>query len=205
MRLGSNGLIVSAALAVGLVGSASGADATRGTADVYTPSGGPGLTLVGTNVAIWFEGGQAINCTDFDPAGTLTNPGTARPVGAPAGSIVSLASACTTDTGGSVSFTSGTWSFAITGLATGTAWPARFTGVELDWNAGGCQVDMSGDLGGVFDTATQRFMPTSSTITPTSVAGVGCASLGISPGDTTEFGGYLTNTPTTGSTALSLF
>lgn len=204
MRLGSIRLLAIATLALGLVGSASSADATQATASDYTPSGGPSLNLVGTNVAIWFEAGQAINCTDFDPSGTLTSPGAARPVGAPAGSIVSLASACTTDTGASLSFTSGAWSFEVTGLATGSAWPARFTGVELDWNVGGCQVDMSGDLGGVFDTATQRFMPTNSTIVPTAVTGAGCATLGISPGDTTELGGYLTNTPSAGSTALSL-
>ncbi|MEV5001479.1 hypothetical protein [Nocardioides sp. LML1-1-1.1] len=194
-------LAATAALVAGLV-SAGPSEAQAST--TYTPSGGPSLNLVGTNVAIWFEAGQAINCTDFHPSGTLTDPGTARPVGAPAGSIASLSSGCTTDSGASLTFTSGTWSFEVTGLATGTAWPVRFTGVELDWNADGCQVDMAGDLGGVFDTSTQRFMPTSSTITPTAVTGSGCASLGISPGDTTEFGGYLTNVPPTGSTALSL-
>lgn len=194
-------LAATAALVAGLV---TAGPSEAHTTTTYTPSGGPHLDLVGTNVAIWFEAGQAISCTDFDPSGTLINPGTARSLGAPAGSIVSLASACTTDTGASVTFTSGTWSFEVTGLATGSAWPARFTGVELDWNVGGCQVDMSGDLGGVFDTATQRFMPTSSTIVPTAVTGAGCAALGISPGDTTEFGGYLTNTPSAGSTALSL-
>ncbi|NHA00498.1 hypothetical protein G5V59_11925 [Nocardioides sp. W3-2-3] len=130
MRLGSTRLLAIAVLALGLVGSASGADATQATVSDYTPSGGPSLNLIGTNVAVWFEGGQAINCADFDPSGTLTNPGAARPVGAPAGSIVSLASACTTDTGASLTFISGTWSFEVTGLATGTAWPARFTGVE---------------------------------------------------------------------------
>lgn len=191
-------------LVLGLVASAPGARATPSDASDYSPGGGPGLHLVGTNVAIWFEAGQAINCADLDLSGTITGPGTARPVGAPAGALGNLTSSCTTDTDASVSFTSGTWSFEVTGLATGTAWPARFTGVELDWSVGGCQVDMTGDLGGVFDTANQRFMPTSSTITPTSVVGTGCASLGISPGDTTEFGGYLTNLPPTGSSVLSL-
>ncbi len=198
-------LLAASAIALCILSPTSGADAdVVSTASEYTPSGGPSLELVATNFAIWFEAGQAIGCTDFEVSGAITSPGTARTVGAPAGSVGSLSSACTTDAGAAFAFTSDSWSFEVTGLATGTAWPARFTGVELDWSVGGCQVAMAGDLGGVFDTATQRFMPTSSTITPTSVVGTGCASLGIAPGDTTEFGGYLTNVPPSGSTPLSL-
>lgn len=205
MRHRSLRLLAASALALSIVGANDGSTHAASEDGVdYTPSGGPALDLVGTNLAVWFEGGQAIGCTDFELSGSLTAPGTTRPVGAPAGSVGGLTSSCSTDTGAAFAFTSGTWSFEVTGLATGTASPVRFTGAELDWNAGGCQVDMAGDLGGVFDTATQRFTPTSSTITPTSVTGTGCASLGIAPGDTTEFGGYLTNVPPAGSTPLSL-
>lgn len=206
MKLRPTRLLALSALALCVAGPASGAAGAdvASTASVYTPSGGPSLELVATNFAIWFESGQAIGCTELDATGALASPGTARAVGAPAGTVTALTSACTTDTGATFAFATDSWSFEVTGLATGTAWPARFTGVELDWSVGGCQVDMSGDLGGVFDTATQRFMPTSSTITPTSVVGTGCASLGIAPGDTTELGGYLTHTPPAGSTALSL-
>ena len=79
MRLGSIRLLAITTLALGLVGPASGADATQAMVSDYTPSGGPSLSLVGTNVAIWFESGQAISCTGFDPSGTLTDPGASRP------------------------------------------------------------------------------------------------------------------------------
>jgi hypothetical protein len=190
-----------------LAGTLGSAEAT----DPYTPGGGPGANFV-SNGSVTFTvdpSGTTATCTDFDLAGSITNPGTPRAHSAVAGTLGSLsASGCTNPQLGAISVVpNGTWNILVTGDPTGTTWPARLSNVSATVDAlqADCILTATGSLDGTFNTATQVFTPTTSNLTVDGdPVGSSCAILDILDGDPVAVSGSWTNTPPSGSSGLTL-
>ncbi|MEV5001478.1 hypothetical protein [Nocardioides sp. LML1-1-1.1] len=198
-------LLATTALALGLVATAA-VEARAGT--TYTAAGGPSVRLVGSIVTITdVPAGQTIACSQYDVAGRVIDPGAVRSHGTAAADLGALTSQCVHPIVGNLTSTVDPgWTVDVTGPANGTAWPARLSGVRIRMVGVGCDLTFSGTVPGTLDTATQRFTPTpaASTLVLTAVAGGFCVPLDFQVGDQMSFGGYFTNVPPTGSTALSL-
>ena len=199
------GAFAPAVLVTALVASTAGsAQAT----DPYTPGGGPDLNLMSSS-SIQFTvspSGAQFNCSTFNLAGIVENPGTPRTHSARAGFMNSLtASGCTNPL-----ILQGTWEIYVTGdpaSATPTVWPTRLANVEVnvDLFTGACNFSFTGSIDGTFDTATQVFTPTSSALVTDNVVGVGCNTLDIIDGDAVDItDGDWTNAPPAGSGPLTL-
>ena len=187
---------------------------TLGTAEAtspYTPGGGPNLNLV-SNGSVTFTvspSGTTATCTDFDLAGSIVNPGTPRAHTAVAGTLGSLTtSGCTGGHWGPTSIVpNGTWNVLVTGDPTGTVWPARLANVSATVDAlqADCVFTASGSVDGTFDTATQVFAPTASNLEiDGDPVGTSCLTLDLLDGDPIDVSGSWTNTPPTGSSAVTL-
>lgn len=199
-------LLATTALALGLVATAT-VEARAGT--TYTPTGGPSVRLVGTTISVTdVPAAQTITCNQFDIAGAVDNPGTARPFGGSAIDLGALTyNRCTNPVMGWMPVTVDPgWSLDVTGPASGTVWPVQVSNAVMRFAMANCDLRMAGTMPGTFDTATQRFTPTfaASTVVLTSVVGSMCVTLDWQVGDQMSFGGYFTNIPPAGSTALSL-
>jgi len=181
-------------------------------ATTFTPtiSGNGQANFVGNNVNITaIQAGQTMTCSTFDAAGRIVNSGVSRPYGANGAVKESVTiSGCTNPIAGPVTVTPiEWWGVTATGDPTGTVWPARLSGLKFSVTAAGCAFDVSGNVSGTFDTATQVFAPVSAAsgvkITSTPV-GFLCPILGIARGLDIEVGGTWTNTPPAGSGPLTL-
>lgn len=172
----------------------------------YTPTGGPSLNLVGTNVRVHFEEiNQSFTCSRFDVAGQVTMPGVAREFGGEAVDLGALTDTCTNPLYGLSNFTAEpTWRTTVTGPSNGTSWPVRLEEVEMGFTAVNCVVEFEGTIDGAFDTATQRFTPGTSTLIVTYWSGSWCVTLDFQVGDHAVLQGELTNVPPAGSSPLTL-
>ncbi|WP_408898325.1 hypothetical protein ACJ5H2_04245 [Nocardioides sp. R1-1] len=179
----------------------------------YTPTGGPGANFVGTNVSFTdIEAGQTLTCTTFNLSGSIINSGASRAYGVDGGTLGSLTSSgCTNPLAGPTTVTPvGTWTVAVTGDASGTSWPARLKNVKATVTAANCTFGVTGVVNGRFDDSTQKFTPNAGASGLTIDGGAGaptgsmCVTLDLQPGDTVAVGGYWTNTPPAGSTALDI-
>ncbi|WP_017933021.1 hypothetical protein [Nocardioides sp. Iso805N] len=195
---------------------AVGVSATAATAaTTYTPSGGPNVNFVGSSVSFTdTNAGAVLTCSTFNLSGSLISAGTSRAYGANAGSLGSLSSSgCTNSFFGSTTVTPvGTWTVSIDGDPTGTTYPATLRNVQANVSAVGCSftagggtASSAGTVSGTFNTSTGKFTPTSSTlkINTGSVSGT-CFLIGVAAGDSVSVGGSWTNTPPSGSTAVSI-
>ncbi|WP_418057924.1 hypothetical protein [Pimelobacter simplex] len=180
----------------------------------YTPTGGPGINLVGSGITFTdIEAAQTISCPTNNLSGTVINPGVTRTYGSPAASLTTMTSSgCMSGMGPGTLTQVGTWNLAFTGGPTGAVWPARISNVTINFTSG-CSFPMGGYIDGTFNQSTQRFTPAAGasgltiTGTPTSNLGVPngglCATFDFQLGDTIGVGGYWTNTPPAGSTPLT--
>jgi hypothetical protein len=184
-----------AALTIGLTATAADAATT------YTPSGGPNVGFAGSNVTFTDpNAGLTFGCQIFDLNGSISGPGVSRAYGAAAVDFDNLsASNCTFST---LSPT-GTWTFAITADASGTAWPADLA-IGFAVTVNGCSFDVDdGVVSGTYDA--QTFTPTASSLTITDVpSGVLCPILGVAQGDAILVSGSWTSTPPPGGAALTI-
>lgn len=216
----AGGLVATAAAGAAIVSMTTTA---AHAATTYTPSGGPSANFVGTNVSFTAQpSGQVLTCTTFNLSGSITTPGTSRAYGAQAGSLGTLSSSgCTNPIAGATTVTPiGTWKVAITGDQTAPGvWPAKLYDVKAYVSAANCNFyaggasDTAGTgtgtgvVNGSFNTATQRFTPSATStglVISTPPVGSICPILDIYEDDTVQVGGYWTNTPPSGSTALAI-
>ncbi|MFJ9313579.1 hypothetical protein ACIRN4_05245 [Pimelobacter simplex] len=188
---------VSLALAVGGAGPAQAVNP-------YKPSGGPALRFVVDMPGATFTvvpSGVTTTCTMFTLNGVVEAPGVGRMHTTRAGYLDTW----TTGGCGSVVVTpTGTWDVMITGDPTGTAWPARLRNAAAHGAAAGCSFDAAGDVIGTFDTGTQKFTATSSTLTLSGVTGPLCPLLDIAAGDGLDVVGTWTDLPPLGSGPFAL-
>lgn len=182
-------------------------------ATTYTPTGGPSAKFVGTSVSFTdIEAAQTLTCTTFNLSGSIISSGSSRAYGTDGGTLGSLSSSgCTNPLAGATTVTPvGTWTVAVTGDATGTSWPARLKNVKATVTAANCTFGVTGVVNGRFDDSNQRFTPNAGASGLTIDSGAGaptgsmCVTLDLQPGDTIAVGGYWTNTPPAGSTALDI-
>lgn len=192
-------------------------------ATTYTPSGGPSANFVGTGVTFTAQpSGQTLTCSTFNLSGSITSPGTSRAYSAQAGSLGTLTSSgCTNPIAGATTVTPvGTWKVAITGDQTSAGvWPAKLYDVKAYVSAANCNFyagganDTTGTgtgtgvVTGSFNTTTQRFTPSPTStglVISTPPVGSICPILDIYEDDQVQVGGYWTNTPPSGSTALAI-
>jgi hypothetical protein len=104
---------------------------------------------------------------------------------------------CTNPFEGATTVTrSGTWTLVITGDATGTVWPAKLANINAAVIQTGCAFTVGGgNVVGTFDTSTQTFIPTNSTLTITNTpTGGWCPLSGTAFGDEISVSGSWTNT-----------
>lgn len=209
MSIASTKLAACAVAALAAVGFSATAAHAANTS--YTPNGGPKADFVGSSVSFTdTNAGQTLTCSQFDLAGSITNPGVSRAYGStsPAGSLGTLTSSgCTNPTAGATTVApSSTWSVAIDGDATGTVWPAELDNVQATVTAAGCTFTVLGSVTGTFDTSNQKFTPNGggSLAINDNPSGLLCGLIGVSNGDPITVGGSWTNTPPSGSTAVSI-
>ncbi|MEV5001324.1 hypothetical protein [Nocardioides sp. LML1-1-1.1] len=190
--------LAAAALAAAVVATAVPASATN----PYKPGGGPSLRLVADSPGVTFSTVSiSTTCTTFTLAGVVENPGTARAHSVRAGYLSTLTSGgCGTTT----ITPTGSWNVVVPGDPTGTVWPMRLTNAAAQAASPGCTFSISGTVVGTFDTATQKFTATSSTLTTSNVTGVMCPIIDVLPGDDVAVAGTWTNSPPTGSGPLTL-
>lgn len=174
----------------------------------YTPDGGPEVYFGGTGIGFTnVQANQELNCAQFDLSGEMLSPGTSRPFGANSKKLGSLVSSgCTNPIAGLVSVVPvGEWEISVTGEPTGTTWPGELRGVNVAVSAAGCTFNVTGSVGGTFDTVSQVLAPTSSELVISEPpSGFLCPILGIAQGQDIEIDGHWTNVPPTGSTQISL-
>lgn len=169
-------------------------------ATTYTPSGGPSITFLGTGIKLTpIIPAQTISCTTFNLGGSVLSPGISRAYGVDAVVLSALSTGgCSNPVCGTAVVTPvGTWSFAITGDATASGWPARLKNVKIQLTCGTCEFTVTGSVNGKFVVSTQRFTPntgfsglTVSGSPPPS--GTMCAILDVQAGDEVAVGGYWT-------------
>ncbi|XBB66179.1 hypothetical protein ABFU82_18985 [Nocardioides sp. WV_118_6] len=180
-------------------------------ATTYTPTGGPIVRFVGTSVSFTdIEVSQTFGCTTSKMAGSVSSSGTSRAYhadGATLGTLEFLG--CTNAQAGATAIApSGTWTLAIIGDPVGQTWPARLKNVSFGMLMTNCGFMVQGSIGGRFNQYTQQFIPNTGPSGLTVLGGshppLGsmCATLDIQPGDSIAVGGYWTNSPPSGSTAL---
>lgn len=196
-------VVVATALSLALV-TATSVDA-EATTD-YTPAGGPSVNMVGTSVRfLEEEAAQTFSCSRFDVAGQIVTPGTVRAYDSEAVDLGTPTDTCTHPIFGHVNFDADPdWKLSITGSPSGSSWPARLDQVDMTLSAGGCELAFEGFVAGTFDTATQRFAPTTSALVVTYRSGSLCAALDFQVGDRMVLQGHLTNTAPSGSGPMML-
>ncbi|KAB2812661.1 hypothetical protein F9L07_13015 [Pimelobacter simplex] len=146
-------------------------------------------------------------CENFTIAGAVDRPGVLRAHSEPAADVDTFAAnRCWAPQWGYVQHDQvGTWKIQVTGDPVGTTWPVVVTDVlfRLAGHTVDCNYDTGGAIGGTFDTATQVFVPTSSSLTLRDVTGSDCATLDLQSGDPVSLTGTWTNVPTAGDGPLS--
>lgn len=208
-RFVSTMLATTAAASAVLAMTATSAQA----ATTYTPTGGPSANFVGSSVSFTdIEAAQTLTCSTFNLSGSIISSGSSRAYGADGGTLGTLSSSgCTNPLAGATTVAPvGTWTVAVTGDATGTSWPARLKNVKATVTAANCTFGVTGVVNGKFDDSNQRFTPNTGASGLTIDGGAGaptgsmCVTLDLQSGDTIAVGGYWTNTPPAGSTALDI-
>lgn len=191
------------ALALGLVTAASGSAAAS---TDYTPSGGPSINLVGTNISLLFEEiSQTFTCSRFDVSGQVVMPGVARAFGNEAAELGALTDSCTNPYYGPTDFrVKPNWRLTVQGPANGTTVPVRLDQVEMELFALNCVVRFAGTIDGSFDIATQQLAPVASALIVTYWSGPICVTVDFQVGDHVALRGRFTNVPPAGSSPLSL-
>lgn len=180
-----------------LVGTAAAAQATS------TPNGGPDVNFIGTNVSFTPVGSSPIACAPFDLAGSLVNPGSSRAFGDPTAVLNSFNTGSCSGPG--TVDPSGFWGFAVTGNPTGTVWPARLTDITASVDSTSCAYEIAGEVDGVFNSASQTFVATSSDVQiATNPVGFLCPILGVAQGQNIDVSGSWTNVPPSGSSPITL-
>lgn len=206
----TGGLVASAAAGAAVLSMTS---TSAYAATTYTPTGGPNANFVGTSVSFTdIEAAQTLTCSTFNLSGSIISSGSSRAYGADGGTLGTLSSSgCTNPLAGATTVTPvGTWTVAITADATGTSWPAQLKNVKATVSAANCTFGVTGVVNGKFDDSNQRFTPNAGASGLTIDSGAGaptgsmCVTLDLQPGDTIAVGGYWTNTPPSGSTALDI-
>ena len=194
-----------AAMAVLMGGSSAFAMST------YTPGGGPDVNFVGTGVTldVVVAGPYSNWCAQFDLAGDVISPGMGRAYGSAATALTGLTAAGCVDSLGFPSTVVGypTWDVVVTGPASGTAWPVTVDNVNLNLTSGSglCTFDVAGSFSGLFNTASQTLLPTSSTMEISSVpSGFLCPILGVAMGQDVDISGAFTNVPPSGSGPITI-
>lgn len=150
------------------------ATTTSAWATDYTPTGGPGVTLVGTGVSFTDAvSGTSVSCSTANLSGSVVSPGTIRVWGAAAATLSSVGiSGCTNP------------------LAGATPCPVA---------CGACVFTLVGDITGTFNAGSaQRFTPATgasglvvaSSPPPTAA----CVNADVVAGDPFVVGGYWNNT-----------
>lgn len=202
------GTVAAVGLTAGTLASTMG---TAQATDPYKVGGGPKANFVLSSANVKFVVSPSLTeltCTTFSLAGNV-NPGTYAHTSA-AGTLGTLSSGgCWQPQLGASSVTpTGTWSVLVTGDAPAgsTVWPAKLANVSAHVSAdvADCQVDAVGTVTGTFDTATQKFTATGSTLELENVTGADCATLDILDGDPVSVTGTWTNTPPAGSSPITL-
>ncbi|MBU2693682.1 hypothetical protein CCO04_01160 [Pimelobacter sp. 30-1] len=164
----------------------------------YTPRGGP-VTFVGTSISFTdIDAAQTFTCPTFNMSGSVINSGTSRSYGADAVTLGTLTSGgCSNPLSGPSTLNpSGTWTFAITGDATGGAWPARLKNVRLRMQAATCVFWITGVVNGQFNQSSGGFTPNTGPSGlkvaggPDAPTGSMCLTLDIVADDNIGVGGY---------------
>ncbi|MFJ9314998.1 hypothetical protein ACIRN4_12455 [Pimelobacter simplex] len=202
------GTVAAVGLTAGTLASTVGvAQAT----DPLKVGGGPKANFVLSSANVKFVVSPSLTeltCTTFSLAGNV-NAGTINHTAA-AGTLGTLTSSgCWQPQLGAASVTPvGTWTVKVTGDAPSgsTVWPAKLDNVSAHVSAdvADCSVDANGTVTGTFNTATQKFTATGSTLALDNVTGADCATLDILDGDPVSVTGTWTNTPPAGSSAITL-
>jgi hypothetical protein len=167
-----------------------------------TPSGGPDVDFIGSGISFNdAAAGQIVGCSQFEMAGSVTNPGVSRIYGQVTAKLDTFTvSGCTPGTVSSI----GPWTFAITGDPTGASWPAELADVAASITLTGCTFNIGGTVTGTFDTGLQTFTPSNGSLLITNVpSGIFCPLLGVAAGDPITVSGSWTNSPPAGSTPLT--
>ncbi len=136
---------------------------------------------------------QELYCPTFDLAGDYddaTDEGVLDDL---------TADGCENDIAGSTEVTpNGTWDFAAGSNISGTVWAAEITNITANVVAAGCDFDVTGSVTGEFDTSTQSFVVTNSSVVISNTpSGFLCPILGVAQGQDIEIDGSWTNTGTT--------
>lgn len=165
-------------------------------ATTYTPRVGGDVDFAGSSVSFTDDdAGQTLTCTTFNMVGSVAGDG--------AGSVDSVSSSgCTNPMAGTTTVTPiGTWTIAITPTSGSTVEAMEVSDVDAFISSAGCSFHVgNGHVAGNFDTNTQTFTPTSSTVTITDTpTGFLCQLLGVHQGDSTSVGGSWTNLTPAGS------
>lgn len=138
------------------------------------------------------QANQQLECDQFDLAGDYDDV-------ADAGVLDDLTSSgCTNAIAGSTTVDpNGAWDFAPGTNIGGTVWNASLTNVTAFVSAAGCSFNVAGGVTGEFDTATQSFEATGSTVKISSApVGFLCPILGVANGQDIDIDGSWTNTGT---------
>ncbi|WP_418060251.1 hypothetical protein [Pimelobacter simplex] len=222
-------LLAAAITAVAVMSSMTGAQA----ATLYLPSGGPGMNLVasyddprtpeptivpGIQLTLIYAD-ESIDCSGLSFGGSLIKPGTVKGYGSPMAELGTVsAPGCSNPTYGPTTLDLlSTPRFAVSGDATGGAWPAKITNVRWKVAWPSCDFTIEGTIVGRLDTATQVFTPlgnpdTGPSYTASGLAiaanpapvGSACTTLDLQPGDDVGIRGTFLNTPPAGSTGVVL-
>lgn len=163
------------AAALGTVLSLVAATTPAQAATTYTPSGGPGISLVGsfddprtpdtTSVPgiqlTIIEPDQSVSCSGFSFGGSVSSPGASRAYGATAATLGTFSSSgCTNPFFGTTTITSLTTpNLVVTGDPVAGTWPARITNVRWKISWANCDLYVEGVVNGRVDPATQVFTP----------------------------------------------
>src|SRR5690625_726989 len=104
----------------------------------YTPSGGPDINLVGSDVDFLVDStGQELDCPTFNLLGSVVDPGDKRPFGDDGLLVDDLtATGCTNPIAGPTEVTPHSdWKVAVTGPESGSVSPVNLHDVEVTVNA----------------------------------------------------------------------
>lgn len=203
------GTVAAVGLTAGTLASTMGA---AHAVDPYKIGGGPKANFVLSSANVKFVVSPSLTeltCTTFGLAGDITNPGAARAHSAQAGTLSSLTSGgCWQPQLGNATVAPvGTWVVKITSDADANGeWGAEMSNVSafVSADVADCETYANGTVTGKFNPTTQKFRATGSTLELAGVSGADCATLDIVDGDPVSVTGTWTNTPPTGSTAITL-
>ena len=166
-------------------------------ATTFTPSGGPDITFTGNNVTLTIdEANQALTCNQFEMALPLEDPGVSRSFRDRVGVAYPIeTSDCTNPAAGETWVEPvGGWGLWVADAEVGSVSPVYLHFVFLAVETGGCYLNIMGTVGGDFNDATGRLVPTDSTLVIQSEpSGTTCADLGFTQGQPVSVNGAWTS------------